>query len=67
MQMRKLGTGGPEVSAIGLGCMGISQSYGQPMADSEAIKFLRDAHQAGITFFDTAEAYGPFKNEAVLG
>jgi aryl-alcohol dehydrogenase-like predicted oxidoreductase len=67
MRKRKLGTGGLEVSAIGLGCMGISQSYGQPMEKADAIAFLRSAHDAGITFFDTAEAYGPFTNEEVLG
>lgn len=67
MEKRKLGTNGPEVSAIGLGCMGISQSYGQPMNDKDAVAYLRAAHDRGITFFDTAEAYGPFKNEEVLG
>lgn len=67
MQTRKLGRSGLEVSALGLGCMGISQSYGQPMEKGDAIQFLRDAHEAGITFFDTAEAYGPFTNEEVLG
>lgn len=67
MQKRKLGNTGLEVSAIGLGCMGISQSYGQPMARGDAISFLRGAHEAGVTFFDTAEAYGPFTNEDVLG
>ncbi|MGG6894811.1 MULTISPECIES: aldo/keto reductase [Rhizobium] len=67
MKTRKLGKSGLEVSALGLGCMGISQSYGQPMETNNAIAFLRDAHEAGITFFDTAEAYGPFTNEAVLG
>jgi aryl-alcohol dehydrogenase-like predicted oxidoreductase len=67
MQKRMLGRSGLEVSAIGLGCMGISQSYGPPMADADAIRFLRAAVERGITFFDTAEAYGPFTNETVLG
>lgn len=67
MQTRKLGHRGPEVSALGLGCMGISQSYGQPMERVDAVHFLRSAHDRGITFFDTAEAYGPFKNEEVVG
>ena len=67
MQKRILGRSGLEVSAIGLGCMGISQSYGRPMADADAIRFLRAAVERGITFFDTAEAYGPFTNETVLG
>lgn len=67
MLKRQLGTSGLEVSAIGLGCMGISQSYGQPMERGAAVSFLRSAHEAGITFFDTAEAYGPFANEDVLG
>jgi len=67
MQKRILGRSGLEVSAIGLGCMGISQSYGQPMEDAAAVRFLRSAVERGITFFDTAEAYGPFTNETVLG
>lgn len=67
MKTRVLGRSGLEVSAIGLGCMGISQSYGKPMERGDAIRFLRGAVDAGITFFDTAEAYGPFANEDVLG
>jgi aryl-alcohol dehydrogenase-like predicted oxidoreductase len=67
MQKRKLGNSGLEVSAIGLGCMGISQSYGLPMDNADAIKFLRSAVEHGVTFFDTAEAYGPYKNEEVVG
>ena len=55
------------MSAIGLGCMGISQSYGRPMEKGEAIRFLRSAVDRGVTFFDTAEAYGPFTNETVIG
>ena len=67
MQKRKLGSGGLEVSAIGLGCMGMSQSYGEPMATPDAVKLIRAAFERGITFFDTAEVYGPFKNEEVVG
>ena len=55
------------MSAIGLGCMGISQSYGRPMEKGDAIRFLRGAVDRGVTFFDTAEAYGPFTNETVIG
>ncbi|MDE2383384.1 MAG: aldo/keto reductase [Alphaproteobacteria bacterium] len=65
MKTRKLAN--LNVSAIGLGCMGISQSYGQPMETGAAVKFLRAAVDRGITFFDTAEAYGPYSNEEVLG
>jgi aryl-alcohol dehydrogenase-like predicted oxidoreductase len=66
MNKRKLGTQGLEVSAIGLGCMGMSQSYGE--ADqAEAVKVLHQALELGCTFFDTAEAYGPFKNEELVG
>ena len=67
MQKRKLGSGGLEVSAIGLGCMGMSQSYGVPMATPDAVKLIRAAFERGVTFFDTAEVYGPFKNEEVVG
>jgi pyridoxine 4-dehydrogenase len=67
MKMRKLGERGPEVTAIGLGCMGISQSYGAPMDKAEAIRFLRAAVDHGMVFFDTAEVYGPFVNEEVVG
>ncbi|TPK64350.1 aldo/keto reductase [Mesorhizobium sp. B2-4-15] len=67
MQKRILGTGGLEVSAIGLGCMGMSQSYGQPMETPDAVRLIRSAFERGITFFDTAEVYGPFKNEEVVG
>lgn len=66
MQKRKLGQG-LEVSAIGFGCMGISQSYGTPLADAEGIKVIRAAFDRGVTFFDTAEVYGRYKNEAVVG
>ena len=67
MQTRKLGASGLEVSAIGLGCMGISMSYGQPLATPEAVKLIRTAFDRGVTFFDTAEVYGPYKNEEVVG
>jgi aryl-alcohol dehydrogenase-like predicted oxidoreductase len=67
MKTRKLGTSGLEVSAIGLGCMGISQSYGTPLANEDGVKLIRAAFERGITFFDTAEVYGPYKNEEVVG
>lgn len=67
MKKRTLGNSGLEVSAIGLGCMGMSQSFGQPMAMPDAVKLIRDAFERGITFFDTAEVYGPYKNEEVVG
>jgi aryl-alcohol dehydrogenase-like predicted oxidoreductase len=67
MQKRKLGTGGLEVSAIGLGCMGISMSYGQPLATADGVKLIRAAFDRGVTFFDTAEVYGPYANEEVVG
>jgi len=67
MQMRKLGKSNLEVSAIGLGCMGMSASYGPPKDKSEMISLLRVAIERGVTFFDTAEAYGPFTNEELVG
>jgi len=63
---RTLGTGGLKVSALGLGCMGMSQSYGTP-DDRESLATLDRALELGVTFFDTAEAYGPFTNEELLG
>ncbi len=63
---RKLGRQGLEVSAIGLGCMGMSQSYGTP-DDPESIRTIHRALELGVTYFDTAEVYGPFTNEALLG
>jgi aryl-alcohol dehydrogenase-like predicted oxidoreductase len=63
---RKLGRQGLEVSALGLGCMGMSQSYG-PGDDRESIATIHRAIELGVTFFDTAETYGPFKNEELLG
>lgn len=67
MNTRKLGTLGLEVSAIGLGCMGISQSYGVPLDTPAGVRLIRDAAERGITFFDTAEVYGPYRNEELLG
>jgi aryl-alcohol dehydrogenase-like predicted oxidoreductase len=67
MQKRKLGNSNLEVSALGLGCMGLSFAYGQAPDKEDAIKLIRTAFERGITFFDTAEAYGPFKNEEVVG
>ena len=67
MQTRELGRSGLKVSAIGLGCMGISQSYGAPLPKADGIKLIRDAVECGVTFFDTAEVYGPFANEEVVG
>ena len=67
MRKRKLGTSGPEVSAIGLGCMGLSFGYGPATERQDAIGLIRSAFDRGVTFFDTAEAYGPFTNEALVG
>jgi aryl-alcohol dehydrogenase-like predicted oxidoreductase len=67
MQKRKLGKHGPEVSAIGLGCMGMSFSQGPPKDVKEMTVLLRQAVERGVTFFDTAEVYGPFTNETLLG
>jgi aryl-alcohol dehydrogenase-like predicted oxidoreductase len=67
MQKRQLGKSGLEVSAMGLGCMGLSFGYGPATDTREAIALLRAAFDRGVTFFDTAEAYGPFKNEELLG
>lgn len=67
MQKRKLGNSSLEVSAIGLGCMGMSFAYGPPKDKSEMIALLRSAVERGVTFFDTAEVYGPFTNEELVG
>ncbi|HVN92099.1 MAG TPA: aldo/keto reductase [Terracidiphilus sp.] len=67
MQKRTLGKSGLEVSALGLGCMGLSFSYGPATEKSEAIKLIRGAFGRGVTFFDTAEVYGPYVNEEVVG
>lgn len=67
MQMRELGRSGLQVSAIGLGCMGISFSYATHLSKDEGVKLIRSAVERGVTFFDTAEVYGPFENEEVVG
>lgn len=67
MQKRALGKSGLEVSAIGLGCMGLSYGYGPATDRTEAIALIRRAYELGVTFFDSAEAYGPFVNEELLG
>jgi len=67
MQKRKLGNGNLEVSALGLGCMGMSFSYGPPKDKREMTSLLRAAVERGVTFFDTAEVYGPFTNEELVG
>lgn len=67
MEKRKLGKNNLEVSALGLGCMGLSFGYGQETNKEEGIKLIRNAFALGVTFFDSAEAYGPFKNEELLG
>jgi aryl-alcohol dehydrogenase-like predicted oxidoreductase len=67
MQKRKLGNSDLEVSALGLGCMGLSYGYGPAADKRQAISLIRSAVERGITFFDTAEAYGPFKNEELVG
>src|SRR5271156_6414682 len=67
MQKRTLGKSGLEVSALGLGCMGLSYGYGPATEKDQAIKLIRTAFESGITFFDTAEAYGPYLNEEVVG
>src|SRR3954452_20191664 len=67
MQKRKLGETGPEVSALGLGCMGLSYGYGPAVDKEHGISLIRAAFDRGVTFFDTAEAYGPFTNEELLG
>src|SRR5215208_3506448 len=67
MKKRNLGNSGLEVSAIGLGCMGMSFSYGPPKDKQEMISLIRTAVERGVTFFDTAEVYGPFINEELVG
>src|SRR6188768_3876401 len=67
MEKRTLGRDGLEVSALGFGCMGISFGYGQPASREDGIAIVRAAVDAGVTFFDTAEAYGPFANEELVG
>ena len=67
MQKRELGKSGLEVSALGLGCMGLSYGYGPATEKGQAITLIRTAFERGVTFFDTAEAYGPYKNDDVVG
>ena len=67
MHKRKLGSSNLEISAIGLGCMGLSYGYGPATDRQDAIKLIRSAAELGVTFFDTAEAYGPFVNEELVG
>lgn len=67
MQQRKLGTRGPVVSAIGLGCMGMSHGYGPASPEDEMVKLIHRAFDLGVTFFDTAECYGPYANETLVG
>src|SRR5690348_9666433 len=67
MQKRKLGEWNLKVSALGLGCMGLSGSYGQPVGKREGISLIRTTYEKGVTFFDTAEVYGPYTNEELVG
>src|SRR5215212_4604286 len=67
MQTRELGKSGLEVSAIGFGCMGLSFGYGPAVDQQEGVKVIRKAVDLGVTFFDTAEVYGPFTNEELVG
>jgi len=67
MRKRKLGSSGLEVSEMGFGCMGLSSGYGPPVDKETGIKVIRAAVERGVTFFDTAEAYGPYKNEELVG
>src|SRR3954452_14636574 len=67
MKKRTLGKSNLEVSALGFGCMGLNFSYGTSLTRKEGIKLIRDAVERGVTFFDTAEVYGPFTNEEMVG
>ena len=67
MRKRELGRSGLEVSTIGLGCMGLTSNYEPPAARADAVSLIRAAVERGVTFFDTAEAYGPYKNEEIVG
>jgi aryl-alcohol dehydrogenase-like predicted oxidoreductase len=67
LKKRSLGKSGLEVSALGFGCMGLSSGYGPPTPRSDGVKIIRTALERGVTFFDTAEAYGPFANEELVG
>lgn len=66
-QIRELGRSGLTVSSIGLGCMGISQGYGTRLSTEDGVRLIRQSVELGITLFDTAEVYGPFDNEKVVG
>ena len=67
MKKRVLGNSGLDVSALGFGCMGLNFSYGHALSNDESVKLVRDAVERGVTFFDTAEVYGPFTNEEIVG
>uniref|UniRef100_UPI00190FB9B8 aldo/keto reductase n=1 Tax=Raoultella sp. 18086 TaxID=2681418 RepID=UPI00190FB9B8 len=67
MQTRELGRSGLKVSALGLGCMGLTHAYGQPVEQGQGIALLQAAVERGVTFLDTAEVYGPYTNEDLLG
>jgi aryl-alcohol dehydrogenase-like predicted oxidoreductase len=67
MDKRMLGSSGPEVSAIGLGCMGLSHGFGPPVDHQDGINLIRAAIDRGVTLFDTAQVYGPFTNEELVG
>jgi aryl-alcohol dehydrogenase-like predicted oxidoreductase len=67
MKKRSLGNSGLEVSTLGFGCMGLSSAYGRPVPPEDGVKIIRAAVECGVTFFDTAEAYGPFANEELVG
>lgn len=67
MKTRRLGKNGPEVSAVGMGCMGFSHGYGPVPSEEEAVRLIRRAYDLGCTFFDTAEGYGPYVNEELVG
>jgi aryl-alcohol dehydrogenase-like predicted oxidoreductase len=67
MHVRALGGNGLNVSAIGLGCMGLSANYGEPVDEAAGVALIRAAVDRGVTFFDTAEGYGPFTNESLVG
>ena len=67
MDKRTLGTNNLTVSALGFGCMGLNTTYGQPLEHAAGVKLLHDAVERGVTFFDTAEIYGPYINEQLVG
>ena len=67
MQKRRLGNANLEVSALGLGCMGLSFGYGPAVDQRDGIALIREAVERGVTFFDTAEVYGPFTNDELVG